>query len=397
MSTAKKTAGNSPAQTRSKIPEPNAKFMPLSRPSPTSSRTGVFSCPTDAVVFDVTHHCMNPLIREGQQVFAVPHDGCDLLAGTPVIVASHSLGLLCKLWQGVSGGKIVLGFLNGEDGQPGEMPLPLTDITRVWKILGVWYGDVLPNTDKTPRNGQRENAAVMPLVPHPCKPPRNVAAASAKSSGQAEPTEFDKVKDRIIFTKTGKPIGYFADAPGIKQLVWLVKQLLRLPVEGIEIENRGRKDRYLAFMENTSIRGLTDEQLGAIKAFRWYCDEFTIGPRRNERHVLSVDLLFPESDANVRTPMLFATRNKAEKCCGTINDVFGFNAVARSFSDRGLSGWVVWIDSHANGNRTICANDLLRLEGVCMMMAYQAAKAAKPSSKAAKSSGKGRPKTKAVA
>lgn len=307
--------------TNSARPVPNTKWMPARHPAPSKPQAKDVLFPKDAVAFGVTHHCMNPLIREGQQVLAIPHAGHDLPVGTPVVVASRNLGNLCKLWMGVADNKIILGFPNGENAQPGEMSLPVDDVANIWKILGVWYCDVLPGTGKTSRVTQEAHITAKPSAPQSGTLVRNTAAASAKSADHAALTEFDKVKDRIIFTRTGRPIGYFGGEPGIKQLAWLVKQLLRLPVEGVEVENRGCKDHYLAFTEDAPKRELTDEQLGAIKAFRWYCDTLTIGPYRNEQHVLSVSLFGAIPGSPNKNLLVFADEDKAKICCETIKEM----------------------------------------------------------------------------
>jgi hypothetical protein len=106
--------------------------------------------PRETVVFGVTLHCMNPIIRAGQKVFAVPHYGFDIANGTPVVVKTRGKGLLCKVWKGRKGGSVTLGFYNDQPfGKPGITTVPINDIEEVWRILGIWFDGIMPDEGKT--------------------------------------------------------------------------------------------------------------------------------------------------------------------------------------------------------------------------------------------------------
>ena len=97
-----------------------------------------FQFPKDMIILLLKGQCMEPLIREGEMVFATPHTGGAIAPGVPVYIEVGD-ECLCKFWHGQKDGMVTLQYLNDGYGRSGTLVYPASQIKAVWIIRGIWF------------------------------------------------------------------------------------------------------------------------------------------------------------------------------------------------------------------------------------------------------------------
>lgn len=178
---------------------------------------------------------------------------------------------------------------------------------------------------------------------------------------------FAEIEKFVVRTSDGKMFYYLGKQKKIiRSLAWMVSRFTHLEVHGLEVHDiHGKDGGVLLFRRMDQVRQLTSEEAATVAGFWRYCEEVTLGVERTRPIWLPTVMEAPTCDPKRNLVLIFTDQGRAEMCRNMLWNVFELESKIQ----QECGGWILNLQSDHDGNRTISAQDMLRLEGACALLA----------------------------